>query len=153
MSSVQLPGIRKQMNIMKAGIAATLLIGTGAFYFGIEQQYSTARCLSDVDQQQHAREEQAASDRPARLTGAGEKPDPSKAYQAHHDRYVAGDPRGAACFWPGQKADLVIARASLNFSFIGYLAAILFGTVGVLGIYLSFSLAVDAARAGRGGGT
>lgn len=129
-----------------------LATGLGDAYIAGEQQRSATACISQLEQQEETQTQQSDAQQLARPTPVNKKLHPADADQGHHRDGVDGDAQAAPCRQLGRDVDAVVARASLNLSFYSLLATLVFGVIGVLGIYLTYSLAYDALSAGRQGG-
>lgn len=137
---------RASLAVVALGVVPALLIAAIGSYVGIAMQSSVGHCIGDIEQGRQAAVEQGSAKQPP---AAQQKARPSEPYAEHGGYAVPGDPRAAECMWPGVDEGRVVARASLAFSFYGFLATLLFGVIGVLGIYLTYALAREEVRRRR----
>lgn len=125
------------------GIVLAILVATVGTVAAFHIRHSVYACVSQIEKDgspsAHRRQAVAASN-------ARQEQRPAN-YEKRASQSADGDqPTERPCRWPGAGADRVIAYASLDYAFLGFLATMLFGTIGVVGIYLTFSLARDELR-------
>ena len=137
---------RASWTIVALGVVPALMIAGIGSYVGIAMQSSVGHCIGDVEQRRQAAIEQGSGKPPS---PPQQKAQPSEPDAEHRSYTLPGDPRATECPWPGADEGRVVARASLAFSFYGFLATLLFGVIGVLGIYLTYALAREEVRRRR----
>lgn len=128
------------------GVVPALMIAGIGSYVGIAMQASVGHCIRDVDQRRQPAIEQGSGKPPS---PPQQKAQPAEREAEHRSYPMPGDPRAAECSWPGVDKGRVVAHASLAYSFYGFLATLLFGVIGVLGIYMTYALAREEVRRRR----
>lgn len=139
------------------GVSLLLLVGGGTIFVweAVTERAALGLCLYDIEQQAEADDHQHGADQHGTdvslpSEASGQKQGPSEAGNDVGDRTEHRKQPVDSCVGLGSDAATALSRASYDLSFLGYLAALYFGVIGVIGIYLSFSTARDGLMdAGR----
>ncbi|GAA3262617.1 hypothetical protein [Sphingomonas yabuuchiae] len=127
-------------------LCIVVLVGgvVGFAYVGLRQDRRLALCLQEIDKQRDARSEQRqTADAPA-ASATNQQQQPTQAHQQESRASESGPGSTTSCRQFGNDAGIALSRASFDLSLLGYLATLLFGTLGVLGIFLSYTTSRDA---------
>lgn len=137
------PSVSRRNLLVWGGIALAILVMTAGTVAALYIRTSVDACIGQIENERRA---DAHRDQAGASPNAREVQHPTDDEKRARQRTDGDEPHERPCPWPADDADTVIGRASLEYAFLGFLATLLFGTIGVVGIYLTFSLARDEFR-------
>lgn len=128
---------------------ATLVVLAAAVWLGIGTRLSASDCLADIQKRQQAAQHQENA---GARSPSHQDPDPAtnRGDGGQGAQQWPWNALKAGCRWPGAGEEQVMAQASLDLSFYGFIISVLFGSAGVIGIFLTYSLAREEIRRRRG---
>lgn len=136
---------RIYQNVVLAVSIGIVLIGTVGFGAAATwQQHRLSSCLYEMEDEANARGEQRQSVNAPSATAPGEQQKPADTRQQIRQATEEGAKVAPACMGLGPDVGTALARASYDLSLLGYFATLLFGMLGVMGIFLGYSASRDA---------
>lgn len=142
-SAQSTPSATRKNILVWGGIVLAILVATAGTAAAFYIRHSVDVCVSQIKDEGSSNTHRNQAPAPSNVS---QEQGPSNYEKRAGQRADGDEPSKRPCRWPGVGADRVIAYASLEYAFLGFLVTLLFGTIGVVGIYLTFSLARDEFR-------